>query len=72
MVEKAIKVAEVVAVVSYEPGPNTHLVNLQVRWNGGKVQRSYRVHGTMWEEALSVAFRIVKDEIRKQVIGGIA
>jgi len=72
MVEKAIKVAEVVAVVSYEPGFNTHLVDLQVRWSGGKVQRSYRVHGTMWEEALSVAFRIVRDEIRRQIRGGIA
>ena len=66
MVEKAIKVAEVVAVVSYEPDRNTHLVNLQVRWSNGKVQ-SYRVHGTMWEEALSVAFRIVRDEIRRQI-----
>ena len=72
MVEKAIKVAEVIAVVSYEPSRNTHLVDLQVRWSGGKVQRSYRVHGTMWEEALSVAFRIVRDEIRRQIGGGIA
>ena len=72
MVEKAIKVAEVVAVVSYEPSRNAHLVDLQVRWSGGKVQRSYRVHGAMWEEALSVAFRIVRDEIRRQIRGGMA
>jgi len=71
MVERAIKVAEVIAVVSYEPGRNTHLVDLQVRWSSGKVQRSYRVHGAMWEEALSVAFRIVRDEIKKQVRGGM-
>ena len=71
MVERAIKVAEVIAVVSYEPARNTHLVDLQVRWSGGKVQRSYRVHGAMWEEALSVAFRIVRNEIRRQIRGGI-
>ena len=72
MVKITMKVAEVIAVVNYEPDRNTHLVDLQVRWSGGKVQRSYRVHGTMWEEALSVAFRIVRDEIRRQIRGGIA
>ena len=72
MVKITMKVAEVIAVVNYEPDRNTHLVDLQVRWSGGKVQRSYRVHGTMWEEALSVAFRIVGDEIKKQIRGGIA
>jgi len=66
-----MKVAEVIAIVNFEPDKNTHLVDLQVRWHGGNIRRSYRVHGTMWEEALGVAFRIVRDEIKRQIGGGI-
>ena len=64
----ARKILEAHMALGYDPDLNVHVVKIRVLdWKGGVVERTYRIHIAELREALGMAFKVVKDEILKQM-----